>query len=89
MACFAKGFLGALVALLIPAMTISQYSDYLATAETSGWLAQAGPIKVQVAAHAERNLTLVNSGQEARLPDLSNMKCGKGPSIRNPLCCIG
>ncbi|WP_146168198.1 hypothetical protein [Pseudomonas mangrovi] len=71
MSCFGKGFFGALVVLAVAAFLVPQYADYAASAETSAWMAQVVSVQDHVAANAERNDSLVNSGLDAKQPNFS------------------
>jgi hypothetical protein len=72
MSCFGKGFFGALIVLIMTAIILPQYSDYAASAETSVWMYQVAPVQDYVAANAERNRTLVDSGVGAKRPEFSS-----------------
>lgn len=61
MKCFLKGVAGAAITLILATILLSQYSDYLAAAQTDSWLKEVEPLKQQIAANVERYQTLENT----------------------------
>ena len=68
MRCIAKGFFGALIVLVLVALIYPQYSDYRATAETSGWLNQLDKTKRSIEENIENNKTVIGSGINVQPP---------------------
>lgn len=62
MKCFLLGVLGAVIGLLGSFVVVSQYSDYRAAAQTSGWIIEAEPAQRAVEANARRSGALAGAG---------------------------
>jgi hypothetical protein len=68
MKCVAKGFLGALLVLILVALIYTQYSDYRAAAETSGWLNDIDETKTNIEKNILRNKSTIRSGEDIQMP---------------------
>ena len=75
MKCFALGVLGAVAGLLIALVLYSQYSDYRAAAQSSGWIQEAEPAQRAVEENALRSGTLSGAGAGVGNPRFT----GQGP----------
>lgn len=62
MKCFLLGVLGAILGFLGTVLVYSQYSDYRAAAQTSGWMADVEPAQRAVEANAVRLGALTGAG---------------------------
>ncbi len=65
------GFFGALLALLCAALVYPNYSDYRASAEVSGWLANLQQTQKAVEANFARNQSLASSGSGVPSPSFA------------------
>ena len=75
MKCFLMGFVGAVLGLLLSVFVGAQYADYMAAAQTDGWLNEAGPTVAQVTANVQRLHAVSGSGAGVAPPVFS----GKPP----------
>jgi len=71
MKSFLLGLLGSIVGLIAAALAYSQYGDYIAESEISGWIAQNEAVQSAIARRAREHGSLVGVGREVVLPDIA------------------
>ena len=65
------GFLGGIAGVFLALVAVSQYADYRAESELSGWLVEVEPAQAAIAARALRLGTLEGAGTGIELPPIS------------------
>jgi len=71
MRCFLIGFVGAVLGLVLSMVVGSQYSNYMAAAQTSSWLNEVEPVVQQVTGNIERLHGVSGSGRGVAAPHFS------------------
>jgi hypothetical protein len=64
------GFLGGFIGVFMALVVVSQYADYRAESELSGWLSEVEPAQAAVAANGLRQGTLEGAGIGTTLPPI-------------------